>query len=121
MSKYQINDIIKDAVQSFELKAFNLEGLFEHGTKLEILSNAGNNQVKNSIITTLTEAVNEAKAKSRRQLVEKNIISSLERHGDFDDETRQTLSNRVNSLQIDYENSYKEVLRLEKLLSNFEN
>ena len=120
MSKYGLEELIKDAVKSFNDSSSEMDKLFEPGTELEILSDEGYSHVKDSIVSTIKSALDKAKINSRKLLTEKSIVSSLEKAGGFNEQTKKHLSERAHNLQLKYQESYKEVVNLESLLSRYQ-
>ncbi|MEE3805730.1 hypothetical protein V2H29_02060 [Lysinibacillus fusiformis] len=120
MSKFGIDELIQGAIKTFEGQAYHFDNFFEQGNTLEILSNSGKNYIDTSIFTTIQSALNDARETSRKLLIEKNIVASLEKKGRFGEEINKNLSERAKKLQVEYEESYKEVSRLENLLFNYE-
>ena len=91
MSKYGLEELIKDAVKSFnDSDSFpEMDKLFERGTELEILSDEGYSHVKDSIVSTIKSALDKAKMNSRKLLTEKSIVTSLEKSGGFNEQTKK--------------------------------
>ena len=105
MSKYGVDELIQDAIKTFEGQAYHFDNFFEPGNTLEILSDNGRDYINKSIVITIQSALNDAKETSRKLLIEKNIVSNLERNGGFGVEIGQKLSDRANKLQLEYEES----------------
>ena len=119
MRNYGLDELIKDAVRSFNDTSNEMDELFHETSQLEILSYEGKDQIKDSIISTIEIALDKAIINSRKLLTEKGVVTNLKEYGDFNEQVTEDLSERAEKLQLEYEESYKEVIKLKNLLHSY--
>lgn len=117
MSKYyNLDDLITKATEQFKVGNDDSKGYFSQGTELEILTNEGKSQIKQSIINGIESDLSEAKEDARRLLVEKNTIMQVQRYLSIDKDTDKEYSKRTNELQSEYQKAHDKVKEIENYL-----
>ncbi|MGN7409396.1 hypothetical protein [Sporosarcina sp. SAFN-010] len=119
MQEISLDELITNSVEYFLSSVYDEEDFFQEGTELEILSSEGKDHLKNSIVRMVNAKLIVAKEEARKLLLEREVISTLLKYIETKEGTRDNLNERKEKVQIEYQNRYKDVRKLETLLNYF--